>query len=114
MIAILLSTYNGEAYLEAQLLSIISQTNTNWKLFIRDDGSIDKTHEIIKKYTAKFPNLIILITDEYGNLRSARSFMQLLQISQASYYMFCDQDDVWLPFKIQNSLNKMTELEKRR
>lgn len=46
---ILLSTYNGEKYLSKQIDSIINQTFSNWNLLIRDDGSKDKTPQIIKE-----------------------------------------------------------------
>lgn len=47
-IAILMATYNGEKYLDAQIESILSQTNNEWTLYIQDDGSKDKTLDIIK------------------------------------------------------------------
>ncbi|MFT5773769.1 MAG: glycosyltransferase involved in cell wall biosynthesis, partial [Algoriphagus sp.] len=49
MIEIILPTYNGSAYLEVQLESIFNQTNQDWKLLIRDDGSTDDTTSIIEK-----------------------------------------------------------------
>lgn len=53
-IAICLATYNGEDYLQQQLISIQNQTNQEWKIFLRDDGSIDKTSEIIEEAKVKF------------------------------------------------------------
>ncbi|HGQ0598188.1 TPA: glycosyltransferase, partial [Streptococcus pneumoniae] len=50
-VAILMTTYNGERYLSQQIDSIRSQTFTNWTLFIRDDGSKDKTIEVIQRYS---------------------------------------------------------------
>ena len=52
-IEILMATYNGEKYIKEQINSIINQTYTNWRLLIRDDGSKDKTVEIIKEYEKK-------------------------------------------------------------
>ena len=54
-IAILLSTFNGALYLEQQLDSVLSQTYNDWVLYIRDDGSKDKTIEIINSYVVKYP-----------------------------------------------------------
>lgn len=110
-IAILLSTYNGELFLQEQIRSVLNQTNKNWRLYIRDDGSHDNTVGIIEYYTSKYPNQIIAIDDKAGNLKSARSFMNLLNFVAADYYMFCDQDDVWLPFKIEITIEKIKELE---
>lgn len=110
-ISILLSAYNGELYLRDQIDSILSQTMDNWVLYIRDDGSTDATNKIIDEYVQNFPNKIKSISDKLGNLRSAASFMQILSVVESDYYMFCDQDDVWLPFKIENTYLKIKELE---
>jgi glycosyltransferase involved in cell wall biosynthesis len=111
-ISILLSTYNGELYLQEQIDSILTQTATNWVLYIRDDGSTDKTNAIIEDYIQKFPEKIKAINDNVGNLRSAGSFMYMLSVVDSDYYMFCDQDDVWLPFKIEKTYSKIKELER--
>lgn len=111
MINILLSTYNGEKYLSEQLNSLFKQTIQNFILLVRDDGSTDRTIDIIKDYQMKYPSRIMLVEDSLGNLGSSRSFMKLLEYSNSEYIMFCDQDDVWLPHKIELSLNKMKDLE---
>lgn len=110
MVAILLSTYNGEKYLSQQIDSIINQTFKEWKLFIRDDGSTDGTREIIKKYTNSYNN-IFFFDDDGLNLKSAKSFLKLLQNVESPYYMFCDQDDVWLPRKIEIMIKEIQVLE---
>lgn len=109
MIAILLSTYNGSKYLREQLNSIIDQTITDWVLYIRDDGSTDETMSIIKEYVSLYTNVSYI--GDSDNLGSARSFMKLLESVDADYYMFCDQDDVWLPTKIEISLMEMEKQE---
>ena len=53
IIEILMATYNGEKYISEQIDSIINQTCKNWKLLIRDDGSQDKTLEILEGYEKK-------------------------------------------------------------
>jgi len=111
-IDILLSTYNGEQYLRNQIESIINQTYKNWRLLIRDDGSQDKTIEILEYYLRKHKDKIVLIEDGQKHLGASKSFFRLLGYSDAKYIMFCDQDDVWLPYKIEKTYNKMKELEK--
>ncbi len=92
---ILLSTYNGEKYLAAQLDSIISQHFQDWLLIIRDDGSNDSTIAIINHYKQK-DNRIVFHKDEKGNLGADNSFAELLMIApESNYYSFADQDDVW-------------------
>jgi len=112
-IDILLSTYNGEQYLRNQIESIINQTYKNWRLLIRDDGSQDKTIEILEYYLRKHKDKIVLIEDGQKHLGASKSFFRLLGYSDAKYIMFCDQDDVWLPYKIEETYNKMKELEKK-
>ena len=58
---ILLSTYNGEKYLSELLDSIINQTYKFWRLIIRDDGSKDKTKEILNYYKDKYSDKIIIV-----------------------------------------------------
>jgi glycosyltransferase involved in cell wall biosynthesis len=107
-ILILLSTYNGEKYLKAQLDSLFSQSCQNFKLIIRDDGSTDGTKEILSSY-----DIELLSSGE--NLGVKKSFETLLKYafenSDAEYFMFCDQDDVWNKDKIEKTLKKMQELK---
>lgn len=111
MIAILLSTYNGAKFIVAQINSILSQSETNWKLFIRDDGSKDNTKNILEDYEKSYNDKIVIIKDVVSNIGAGKSFMHLLECVEADYYMFCDQDDVWMPDKIEKSLAKVRKLE---
>lgn len=113
MIDILLSTYNGERFLREQIDSLLQQSFTDWKLLIRDDGSIDNSVAIIAEYAKSFPKKIAILSDNAGNLGPAFSFEKLLAASTAPYIMFCDQDDVWLPNKIKITLEKMREMEQK-
>lgn len=110
MIAILISTYNGSRYLSKQLNSLIAQTYKDCSIYIRDDGSNDGTQEIIKSYTTRYPEKIVFY-DSIDNIGAGKSFMCLLELTQADYYMFCDQDDVWMPDKVEKTLAKAKSLE---
>ena len=59
MVSILLSTYNGELYLNELINSILNQSYSSWELFIRDDGSKDSTNIIIDTYCVKYPKKIL-------------------------------------------------------
>ncbi|WP_218914883.1 glycosyltransferase family 2 protein [Thermodesulfobium narugense] len=107
-----MSTYNGEKYLREQIDSILNQTYTDWRLIIRDDGSTDKTLQIIEEYVKKFSEKINLIKDNKKHLGPQMSYFELLNHSSAEYIMFCDQDDFWLPYKIETTLTKMKDLER--
>jgi glycosyltransferase involved in cell wall biosynthesis len=111
-IAILLATYNGENYLVQQIESIINQTNSDWTLYIRDDGSTDSTLDLISSYIDKYAN-IILLQNSANNIGAMKSFIWLMENVESDYYMFCDQDDVWLPKKIEISYFELQKLENR-
>lgn len=91
MIKVLLSAYNGGAYIKEQLDSIIAQ-DTDVEILVRDDGSSDNTREILNAYAAD--GKINWYSGD--NLGCAKSFWQLMKdAGDADYYAFCDQDDVW-------------------
>lgn len=113
MVAILLSTYNGGKYLGEQIESLLAQTYADWKLYIRDDGSKDDTLRIIENYVKRYPDKIFLNTSLPHNVGAGESFMHLLKEAEAEYYMFCDQDDVWMPHKVEFTLRKAKDLEQK-
>lgn len=100
MVDILLATYNGADYLREQIGSVISQTFTDWRLLVHDDGSTDATVDVVKELSAQ-DSRIKLIDDglKFGN--AGENFMHLLKFSTAEYVMFCDQDDVWFDNKVE-------------
>lgn len=112
MIDILLSTYNGEKYIAKQIDSILNQTYKEWRLLVRDDASSDNTISILNKYQQQNPQKIIIISNNTTqNIGVIKSFETLLKKSNSKYIMFCDQDDIWLPNKIEESLNAILLLE---
>ncbi|MGI6220127.1 MAG: glycosyltransferase family 2 protein [Bacteroidaceae bacterium] len=105
MICILLSTYNGEKYLEAQLDSLLKQENVELHIIVRDDGSSDNTQTILSSWQNK--ELLKWYSGE--NKGSAYSFLDLLyNAPDADYYAFCDQDDIWLPEKLKIATDNLT------
>lgn len=110
-IAILLATYNGEKYISEQLDSLLKQSYSNFMIVIRDDGSNDSTLKIINEYIKRYPNKISLLHDDCPHRGAKNGFLHLLEKVNANYYMFCDQDDVWLPDKVELSILKLKELE---
>lgn len=110
-IVILLATYNGEKYLKEQLESLLNQSYNDFTVIIRDDGSTDSTFAIIEKYRDRYPDRFLVINDAVQHRGARDSFMYLLECVDADYYFFCDQDDVWLPNKVEISLHKMKKME---
>lgn len=97
-VAILLSSYNGEKYIAQQIDSILAQTYPNIEIYVRDDCSTDRTVEVLRPYAQR--GEIHLIVGE-KNLGYPEGFYELLRtVSEADYFGFSDQDDVWEPDKI--------------
>lgn len=92
---VLLSTYNGEKYLPELLDSVIAQKDVSIDILARDDGSTDRTIEILKSYDK-------VKVYAGNNLKPAKSFLDLIWKAdmQYDYYALCDQDDVWKSNKV--------------
>lgn len=108
-VCVLMSTYNGEKFLEEQLESILNQKGEfKLDILIRDDGSSDNTINILEKYHSE--DKIKFYVGK--NLKPARSFIELLKNApESDFYAFSDQDDFWMENKIEKALKKMKEQE---
>jgi len=110
---VLLSTFNGESFLLDQIDSIAKQSFHDWKILLRDDGSSDLTKQILKKTSNEYPAKIEISEDSLGNIGPLSSFSTLAKNSDTDYLLFCDQDDVWFPDKIEKTLETMRAAECR-
>lgn len=109
-IAILIATYQGEEYLNQQLDSLLRQSNQDWTAYLHDDGSKDGTQQIIKLYCTKYPDKFIEITgDSCGSAK--HNFIFLTKKVESDFYMYCDQDDIWMENKICDTYKKMIEID---
>lgn len=103
-IIVLLSSYNGEKYIEEQIETILAQEGVVVKLFVRDDGSNDRTPQILERYK-KEGKLDYYVGE---NLGWRNSFMRLVvDAPDGDYYAFADQDDHWLPEKLKKAVECM-------
>ena len=114
--AICMATYNGEKYVEEQIDSIGAQSYSDWVLFIRDDNSSDETVRIIRRCIEKYQDKIVLIEDKkLQGGSSKKNFAGILnwvdQNCKFRYFMFSDQDDYWLPTKVETSIKMVKRLE---
>ena len=102
-IVILMATYQGENYLEEQLDSIVAQDYPYWELMVCDDGSTDRTMEILQAYQKRYAGRITVCQNK-ENLGGTKNFLTLLKegakMGRArekegvrTYFMFSDQDD---------------------
>jgi glycosyltransferase involved in cell wall biosynthesis len=106
-VQVLLSSYNGEKYIEEQIKSLLDQDYPNLHILIRDDGSTDKTLEILDKYRT-YPHIRVIRGENVGVIKS---FFSLLQESDedADFFAFCDQDDVWLRDKVSRAITLLSK-----
>ncbi len=109
-IAIVLATYNGEKYITELLDSLLNQSFQDWKCYIHDDGSKDQTITIINQYITDYQDKFILI-DSPSQGSAKGNFLFLMTIPQEPYVAFCDQDDVWLPEKLEVMYRAMKDIE---
>lgn len=110
LVDIVMTTYNGEKYISEQIESILASTHEEFRLFIYDDGSKDKTLEILKAYEKNNSDKIKVFQNEV-NLGVTTNFLQALCKTTADYIMLCDQDDVWKPNKVEITLLEMKRVE---
>lgn len=118
--AVLLASYNGEKYIAQQIDSILNQEFTDFNLFISDDGSSDRTVDIINSYREKYSDRIFILRRREKNEKSrtnsaCANFLYLLENTGSDLYFFCDQDDFWQKdhlSKLVEKYNSLSESEK--
>lgn len=110
-VQVLLATYNGEKFIRQQIESLLAQTCQDFEIIVADDGSTDSTLGIIEEIAGTVPGKIrIEFREPVGG--AARNFMRLIDIADAPYVMCCDQDDVWLPEKVETLLVRCRDIER--
>jgi glycosyltransferase involved in cell wall biosynthesis len=104
-VEVLLATYNGEKYLAEQLDSLLAQSDVIISLLVSDDGSQDKTLEILCSYKDLFHEFQLF----HGPGKGPQSnFFFLLQQSKGEFVALCDQDDIWEKNHLIKSVNRLT------
>lgn len=113
MVEIIMASYNGEKYIKEQLDSIFLGNGQEFFLHVYDDGSTDSTREILMEYKREYPYRLILHFNR-ENKGVFRNFMEGFMNTKSDYVMFADQDDVWLPGKLERTLKYMEYCEEKR
>ena len=109
IVNVLMSTYNGERYLKQQIDSILNQKGVDVSLLVRDDGSKDRTVEILKDYVKKDERVHLYTGD---NLGPTYSFLDLVKHApDGELYAFSDQDDYWHEDKLISAINMLNTLD---
>lgn len=111
LITILMCTHNGARFLAEQLLSITQQSHRNWRLMVSDDGSTDRTLEILAQFQASTNSHRVNIRE--GPRRGhVRNYLELTSDATVNgdFFAFCDQDDIWEPDKLARALDWLTKV----
>ncbi|CBK88797.1 Glycosyltransferases involved in cell wall biogenesis [Faecalitalea cylindroides T2-87] len=93
MISVAMTTYNGEKYIRKQIESILNQSMKVDEIIVCDDGSTDKTVEILKEYP-------VTVYQNEKNLGYRLNFKKAMSLCTHEYTFLCDQDDIWKPDKV--------------
>ena len=102
MISIVTPVYNSENYIEETIKSVLEQSYTDWEWILVDDGSADRSAEIIEQYN---DSRIRLIRQKNKGAAAARN--RGIEAAKGRYIAFLDADDIWDPNKLTNSLQYM-------
>lgn len=108
-ISVVLSSFNGAQFIEAQIISIIEQTLKPDEIIVCDDGSTDDTIDLLKKFEASNQIKLVLNKSNLGILANFKLGASLANPN--NYIAFSDQDDIWLPIKLATSFDAMLKLE---
>ncbi len=103
-VSVAMATYNGEKYILEQLESLAVQTQLPIELVVTDDGSTDRTIEIVEGFRVSSPIPISLYKNE-KRLGYGENFLQGVMLCGGDVVLFCDQDDIWLPEKVASVAN---------
>jgi glycosyltransferase involved in cell wall biosynthesis len=109
LITVVIPTYNRMPFIIEAINSVITQTYTNWELFIIDDGSVDRTAETIKALTD--PRIHLITQTHKGNISWLRNTGA--EKGSGEWIAFLDSDDIWMPQKLQIQYNTLIKTGKR-
>ena len=107
LVSIALCTYNGAKYLAGQLDSLVNQTYQSTEIVVVDDCSTDETFAVLTAYAAKYSQFKIYQNEE--NLGFTGNFERAVKLCSGDLIALCDQDDTWLPEKIELQVNAIAD-----
>jgi rhamnosyltransferase len=110
-VRVLLATYNGAQWLDEQLQSIFDQTAVELSIVASDDHSTDATPQLLAHWSTRAPlSVLPASAQRFGSAH--RNFLQLIReapLGDADYVALCDQDDIWLPGKLERAVAQLQQ-----
>ncbi len=106
--SVAMATYNGERFLAEQLASLAGQTHLPHELVVCDDGSTDRTADVVAAFARSAPFAVRFVRNE-TRLGYAENFLKAAGLCQSGAIAFCDQDDLWLPRKLEVCARRLAE-----
>lgn len=107
LVSIVMATYNGIKYIPAQLDSLLSQTYPRIEIVITDDASTDGTVELLQSYAEKYATIHLLLNQQ--NSGYVKNFEKGMLSATGDLIAPCDQDDIWLPQKIERMVTRIKD-----
>ncbi len=114
-ISVIIPVYNAEKFIKTTIECVRAQTLENWELLLIEDGSTDRTSEVIRNCLEEFQdNRILLVKREIKNgedktFGAARARNMGLSLAKGRYIAYLDADDYWVPEKLEKELRFMWE-----
>jgi len=106
IVSIITPTYNHERFIAQCIESVLCQTYPHWEQIIIDDGSIDRTGEIISQYTDS--RIKYIRQENKGIWRLSEAYNKALEISRGDYIAILEGDDFWPQDKLEIQIRKFT------
>src|SRR5215217_203851 len=107
LVSVAMATYNGANYVAEQIYSILHQTYPWIEIVIIDDGSKDDTVKIIEAYQSRHPCIRLYLNEI--NIGVNKTFEKAISYCTGTYIALSDQDDIWMPEKVEKLLNEIGE-----
>ena len=105
LVSVIIIFLNGERFIEEAIDSVLAQSFSNWELLLVDDGSVDASTRIARRYAARWPDKVrYLEHPRHQNLGMSASRNLGIREARGEFIAFLDADDVWLPHKLEEQL----------
>ena len=108
LISVIVPAYNAETFIQRTLDSILTQTYTNIEVLVVDDGSQDRTAEIVESFVEK-DSRVTLLKQKNAGVATARNLA--IEKSRGEYIAPIDADDIWYPQKLEKQVQCMLEAD---